>query len=89
MFALVSNEELEGLNQIIVKQLKNRYNDPSYFKRFVVGIDRAKMKLYDVEASAQDNLSDAGQDDDTPVFDKSSFGSRMKQEKKSFDGFKF
>ena len=89
MFALVSNEELEGLNQIIVKQLKNRYNDPSYFKRFVVGIDRAKMKLYDVEASAQDNLSDAGQDDDTPVFDKSSFGNRMKQEKKSFDGFKF
>ena len=87
MFALVSNEELEALNQIIVKQLKNRYNDPSYFKRFVVGIDRAKMKLYDVEASAQDNLSDAGQDDDEPMFDKSSFGRRQKTE--SFDGFKF
>jgi replicative DNA helicase len=86
MFALVSNEELEGLNQIIVKQLKNRYNDPSFYKRFVVGIDRAKMKLYDVEASAQDNLSDAGQDDE-PVFDKSSFGRRQKAE--SFDGFKF
>ena len=87
MFALVSNEELEGLNQIIVKQLKNRYNDPSYFKRFVVGIDRAKMKLYDVEASAQEGLSDAGKDDDVPMFDKSAFGRRVKSEK-SFDGFK-
>jgi replicative DNA helicase len=87
MFALVSNEELEALNQIIVKQLKNRYNDPSFYKRFVVGIDRAKMKLYDVEASAQDNLSDAGQDDDEPMFDKSSFGRRQKSE--SFEGFKF
>ena len=87
MFALVSNEELEGLNQIIVKQLKNRYNDPSYFKRFVVGIDRAKMKLYDVESSAQTGLTDAGQDDDEPVFDKSSFGRRQKAE--SFEGFKF
>jgi len=87
MFALVSNEELEELNQIIVKQLKNRYNDPSYYKRFVVGIDRSKMKLYDVEASAQENLSDAGQDDDTPMFDKSNFGRRQKSE--GFDGFKF
>jgi len=86
MFALVSNEELEGLNQILIKQLKNRYNDPSYFKRFVVGIDRAKMKLYDVEASAQENISDSGQDD-TPIFDKSQFGSRLKTE--NFSGFKF
>jgi replicative DNA helicase len=88
MFALVSNEELEALNQIIVKQLKNRYNDPSFYKRFVVGIDRAKMKLYDVEASAQVGLSDSGQDDDTPVFDKSEFGKRAKAEG-SFDGWKF
>jgi replicative DNA helicase len=87
MFALVSNEELEALNQIIVKQLKNRYNDPSFYKRFVVGIDRAKMKLYDTEASAQEGLSDAGQDDDTPMFDKSSFGRRQKTE--AFEGFKF
>lgn len=87
MFALVSNEELEALNQIIVKQLKNRYNDPSFYKRFVIGIDRAKMKLYDVEASAQEGLTDAGQDDDVPMFDKSSFGRRQKAE--SFDGFKF
>jgi replicative DNA helicase len=88
MFALVSNEELEGLNQIIVKQLKNRYNDPGFYKRFVIGVDRAKMKLYDVEASAQ-TLSDSGKhDDDEPMFDKSNFGRRQKAEK-SFDGFKF
>ena len=87
MFALVSNEELEGLNQIIVKQLKNRYNDPSFYKRFVIGVDRAKMKLYDVEASAQ-TLSDSGKnDDDEPMFDKSNFGRRQKAE--SFEGFKF
>lgn len=83
MFALISTEELENLGQIMVKQLKNRYADPSYYKRFVIGVDRSKMKLYDVEVSAQTNLSDAGQDD-TPVFDNSSFGSRMKTE-----GFKF
>jgi replicative DNA helicase len=89
MFALVSSEELENLNQIIVKQLKNRYNDPNYYKRFVVGIDRAKMKLYDVEASAQEGLADTGHmKDDKPLFDKSGFGSRMKAEK-DFSGFKF
>lgn len=87
MFALVSNEELEALNQIIVKQLKNRYNDPSFYKRFVVGIDRAKMKLYDVEASAQVGISDSGQDDG-PVFDKSDFGKRAKAEG-NFEGWKF
>ena len=88
MFALVSNEELEQLNQIIVKQLKNRYNDPSFYKRFVIGVDRAKMKLYDVEASAQVGLSDAGQvQDDTPMFDKSEFGKRQRSE--GFSGFKF
>ena len=63
MFALISTEELEGLNQIMVKQLKNRYNDPTVNKRFVVGIDRAKMRLYDVEQSAQQNLSDSGQEE--------------------------
>ena len=88
MFALVSSEELENLNQIIVKQLKNRYNDPNYYKRFVVGIDRAKMKLYDVEASAQEGLADSGHvKDDKPLFDKSGFGSRMQSE--NFSGFKF
>ena len=63
MFALISTEELEEINQIMVKQLKNRYNDPTINKRFVVGIDRAKMRLYDVEQSAQQNLSDSGQED--------------------------
>jgi len=88
MFALISTEELEQLNQIMVKQLKNRYADPSYYKRFVVGIDRAKMKLYDVEVSAQKNIADSGQEkDDGPMFDKSLSGSRIKSE--NFEGFKF
>ena len=91
MFALVSNEELEQLNQIIVKQLKNRYNDPNYYKRFVIGIDRAKMKLYDVEVSAQTGLADAGSsDDDKPLFDKSDFGKRLHSGGSApFNGFKF
>jgi replicative DNA helicase len=92
MFALVSNEELEQLNQIIVKQLKNRYNDPNYYKRFVIGIDRAKMKLYDVEVSAQTGLADAGsKDDDKPLFDKSDFGKRLHSNGNNgpFNGFKF
>ena len=62
MFALISTEELEGINQIMVKQLKNRYNDLNMFKRFVVGIDRAKMRLYDVEDSAQTDIVDSGQE---------------------------
>ena len=65
MFALISNEELEGLGQILVKQLKNRYNDPSVNKRFVVGVDRSKMKLFDVEQSAQLGLVDSGQPADS------------------------
>jgi replicative DNA helicase len=62
MFALISTEELEGMNQIMVKQLKNRYNDTTTFKRFCIGIDRARMKLYDVEESAQDDLVNSGQE---------------------------
>jgi len=61
MFALISTEKLEPLGQIMVKQLKNRYNDPTSNKRFVVGVDRAKMRLYDVEQSAQDDILDSGQ----------------------------
>ena len=64
MFALISTEELEEINQIMVKQLKNRYNDPTLNKRFVVWIDRAKMRLYDVEQSAQNDIVDANQDID-------------------------
>ena len=74
MFALISNEELDELNQIAVKQLKNRYNDPTVNKRFVVGIDRAKMQLFDVKLSEQDDLVDSGQEDfETPVFDNTDF----------------
>ena len=62
MFALISTEELEGLGQIMVKQLKNRYNDPTYNRRFVIGVDRAKMRLYDCEQAAQDDLLDSGQE---------------------------
>ena len=62
MFALISTEELEQLNQIMVKQLKNRYNDPTQYKRFMIGIDRAKMKLYDLEDIAQKDIDDSGQD---------------------------
>ena len=80
MFALISTEELEGLNQIMVKQLKNRYNDPTVFKRFVVGIDRAKMRLYDCEQSAQEDIVDSGQDEEYNFKEKP---------KKSFKDFKF
>ena len=72
MFALVSSEELEALGQIMVKQLKNRYNDPGSNKRFAVGIDKSRMKLYDID-DARDNLMD-----DTPVFDKSQANERFK-----------
>ena len=77
MFALISTEELEDLNQLMIKQLKNRYNDPTIHRRFVVGIDRAKMRLYNAEDSAQDAIMD-----DKPVFNKSGFGGRMDEEKK-------
>jgi hypothetical protein len=87
MFALMTSEELDGLGQIMVKQLKNRYADVNYYKRFVVGIDRSKMRLYNVEVSAQTNISDAGTDDG-PAFDKSEFGKRIRREE-SFEGFKF
>ena len=85
MFALISNEELDALNQIVVKQLKNRYNDPTMNKRFVLGIDRSKMRLYDVENKEQEDLVDSGQDDE-PVFDKGKFGAKFKDHK--YDGFK-
>ena len=84
MFALISSEELEGMGQIMVKQLKNRYNDPNYYKRFNLGIDRSKMRLFDIEQSAQDGIADAGHND-KPL---NTFGNREKPQKKSFDGFK-
>jgi len=81
MFALISTEDLEPLNQIMVKQLKNRYNDPTVNKRFIVGIDRAKMRLYDCEQKAQEDLVDSGQEEEyTPEDTKV---------KKTFNDFKF
>ena len=77
MVALVSSDELESLNQIMVKQLKNRFNDPVSNKRFVIGVDRAKMRLYDVEDNAQKELID-----DTPLMDKTEFGMRNEETKK-------
>ena len=88
MFALIRSEELDELNQLMIKQLKNRYSDPSFYKKFVIGVDRSKMKLYNVEESAQEGLDDAGQDDDTPAFDKSTFGRRSRQEG-GFGDFKY
>jgi len=84
MFALVSNEDLQNLNQILVKQLKNRYSDPNHFKRFVLGVDRAKMRLYDVEDSAQQGIVDSGQDD-PPI---NTFNNREHKFTKNFDGLK-
>jgi len=88
MFALITSEELESMNQLMVKQLKNRYNDPSFHKRFVIGVDKSKMRLYNVEASAQEDIVD-----DVPVMDKSMFGSRdndtkSKFSKNNFEDFK-
>ena len=81
MFALISTEDLEPLNQIMVKQLKNRYNDPTVNKRFVVGIDRAKMRLYDCEQKAQDDIVDSGQEEE--------YEPEEKKFKKTFNDFKF
>ena len=83
MFALISTEELEDLNQIMIKQLKNRYNDPTINKRFIIGIDRAKMRLYDVEQVAQKDVLDSGQDE--PVFDNTGVGKRLGE--KSYEKF--
>jgi hypothetical protein len=82
MFALISTEELEGLGQIMVKQLKNRYNDPTVNKRFVVGIDRAKMRLYDVEQDAQKDILDSSKEEEYTYEEEN-------KSKKSFEGFKF
>jgi replicative DNA helicase len=93
MFALISTDELEELGQIMIKQLKNRYNDPNMHKRFVVGVDRTKMRLYDCEQEAQDGITDAGASQpDIPAFDKSDFGQAefsLKRKRKSFGELNF
>ena len=73
MFALVSSEELEKMGQIMVKQLKNRYNDINAHKRFVLSVDRSKMRLYDADESQQNLMGD-----DTPIFDKTQTAERFK-----------
>ena len=83
MFAIISTEQMEELNQIMIKQLKNRYSDPTSNRKFVIGIDRSKMKLYDVEQSAQNELVDTGQDEE-PAFDKATGG---KYKNLKFEGF--
>jgi len=75
MIALISTEELQDLDQIMVKQLKNRYGDPSHNKRFVIGVDRSKMKLYDAEGIAQDGIVDSGS-----VFDKGDYSERSRED---------
>ena len=89
MFAAISNEELESLGQLLIKQLKNRYNDPGLHRRFVIGVDRSRMKLYDVEQNAQQNV---GPDiADKPVMDNTEFGEGLKRErfdKTVFDSWK-
>jgi hypothetical protein len=86
MIALIATEELDSMNQIMVKQLKNRYSDPNFYKRFVIGVDKKQMRLYNVETSAQSNISQQGITDDVPLFDQSKFGKRIKTE--SFEDFK-
>lgn len=89
MIAAISSEELESLGQLMIKQLKNRYNDPGLHRRFVVGVDRSKMRLYDVEQNAQNDVSK--DTNDIPIMDNSSFGEGLKRErfdKNVFDTWK-
>lgn len=93
--AQMAPEELKEMNQMMFKQLKNRYNDPDFYKRFVVGFDRPKMNFYNLESSAQEGIDGSGSTkatkrdkEDKPIFDSGSFGSRMK-ERKDFGNFNF
>jgi hypothetical protein len=100
MFGIISSEELEGLGQVMIKQLKNRWGDIANPKRFVVGIDRSRMKLYNVEESAQQNVSNGDskpkRDADRSVMDNTAFGERYEEDSKitkfrgkrpNFEGF--
>ena len=83
MFALISSEELAQQGQIMVKQLKNRYSDPDRYKRFVVGVEKAKMRLFDVDDATDDLV------DDVPIMDKTQIGERLNDERKQlFEGFR-
>jgi len=82
---LIQTDQLKELNQIMVKQLKNRYNDPELFKRFVIGVDKPKMRLYDTEQSAQDDISDSG----APVYDNTPSGAALAGAETRIDRSKF
>ena len=86
MFALISNDELANQNQIMVKQLKNRYNDPVTNQRFTIGVNRSKMRLYDIDNSI--SVLRKPEDDTGPVFDNTTSGQRIQSEKKKFSNFK-
>ena len=101
MFGLISTEELEQLGQIMIKQLKNRWGDINAYKRFVVGVDRSKMRIYNVEETAQKGLmNDKKQSEDKPVMDLQNYDDvhaidpstgelfSLKKKKPSFGGFK-
>ena len=83
MFAIISTEELDQLQQFQVKQLKNRYSDPGMYRRFIIGVDKARMKLFDVEQTAQDDIIN----DDGPVFDTTNTGQEINR-RKLFEDFK-
>ena len=85
MFAVIQTEQLQEIGQMQVKQLKNRYNDPTMYKRFVIGVDRNKMRLYDVESQAQEEIVDNGQEQISKVFEEPSFGKKTKE--KQYEGF--
>ena len=97
IFALITSEELENLGQLMIKQLKNRWGDLNYYRRFVIGIDRSRMKLYNLEENAQKNvqseptLNKPDKSEDTPTFDKSAFSEQWsspakgKRKKQLFD----
>ena len=85
MFALISTEELEAQQQIMVKQLKNRYSDPTSNKRFMVGVDRSKMRLFDLAPEVQQTITDSGQNDSQAIFDGGSFSTKMTG---NYDNFK-
>jgi archaellum biogenesis ATPase FlaH len=89
MFALIANNELNAQGKILVKQLKNRYNDPTIYQKFVLGVDRSKMRLYDCDQSSEKESDDIPWDDDTPAFDRTQAGKRISNEKfKDFSLFK-
>lgn len=90
IIALISTEELEQMNRIIIKQLKNRYNDLNYYKKFLVGIDRSKMKFFDVDPGEETQLADSGKkDEDKPVFDSTDFGKSKFNDMPNFSGINY